>query len=113
MHAQFFGSQGPVRVTYDGEGKVLVVEVGPDRSVVFRGRRLTRTDLDDARRQLGDLGIATEQDQVAGAVVAIEAGIGLHPFERGRATPPGIVQSVSGFRPDYFTVRDAGPPEEE
>jgi hypothetical protein len=107
--AQFFGDQGPVRVIYDPEGKVLAVEVGPERPVVFRGCRLTRADLDDARRELGDLGIATEPDPVAGAVVASEAGIGLHTFERGRANPPGIIQSVSGFRPDYFTVRDAGP----
>src|SRR5919198_6283659 len=36
--AQFFGAEGPVRVTYDGAGQVLAVEVGPERPVELRGR---------------------------------------------------------------------------
>ena len=78
---------------------------------MFRGHRLNRADLDDARRQLGDLGIATELDESGSAVVAPEAGISLHTGSPERSAPPGLVQSVSGFRPDYYTVRDAGPAE--
>jgi hypothetical protein len=110
--AQFFGAEGPVRVTYDGAGQVLAVEVGPERPVELRGRRLTRSELDDARRQLGELGIGTEMDESGGGVVAPEAGIALRTSSPGSAAPPGTVQSVSGFRPDYYTVRDAGPAEE-
>lgn len=110
--AQFFGAEGPVRVTYDGAGQVLAVEVGPERPVELRGRRLTRSELDGARRQLGDLGIATEVDESGGGVVASEVGIALRTSSPGRSARPDTVQWVSGFRPDYYTVRDAGPVEE-
>ena len=92
-----------VRVTYDQQRRVLVLQTIPGRGVSLRGVVVSGRQVDDIEHDLNEIGIRVQQsDEDPDSVVAPE--LGMHLYAPADGYRPNAVQGVMATRRDYAEI---------